>query len=539
MHRAIHAHENASRESRRSDYRGRHVGRNRHNSISVSDAASFLNAKLEGSFRVRSKSMNESSLTGARKKRDNSSRDASPVGNRRGSFVPEETNNFLTQVRDSLANAQDWTAQDESPLGARRRGSRAFSDTGADDDGIQPYGYGDGQYQPLLRLQTKGAAQLSEAVDNLLREHMLTEFIANQETLPIFMRAKDGFGYEGKEKLTLMHDEYQRWLVRCKSWAENARALRDNGVVNATITTLSFERISSSHVPLATIAQKCARLNSLSLQSCWISDGALSTFAICMRGRLRALTLTNSRGFRDAGVKALAGFCANLEELRLGGCLVTNEGVEKVAIFCVKLRQLEVTDSPAVSVSSLSHLRHDCVVVRMKPPAEDLLGTQPPEELLEMEANSRRYEELARYQQKRALIGQQQSDLAAADNSRMSRRKGSVMGMSMGMMARSSTRTSTAERQSTAERISTQQRLEQQPDASSHAILQAALTPGLAPATAAAEARDSSPVSGTYSVASKAEEVPPLEMKSPAAKARKGWWNSKRGSAGNDHEVKL
>ncbi len=93
MHRAIHAHENASRESRRSDYRGRHVGRNRHNSISVSDAAAFLNAKLEGSFRVRSKSMNESSLTGARKKRDNSSRDASPDGNRRGSFVPEETNN--------------------------------------------------------------------------------------------------------------------------------------------------------------------------------------------------------------------------------------------------------------------------------------------------------------------------------------------------------------------------------------------------------------------------------------------------------------
>ena len=144
------------------------------------------------------------------------------------------------------------------------------------------------------------------------------------------------------------------------------------------VTSLELECTNVLCVPIFLIPQMCPMLHTLAMRSCWLSDGDISTFAICMRGQLRALDLTNSRGFRDLGVKSLAAFSVGLEVLRLGGCEVSDDGIEKVALFCSKLKVLELTDSNAVSFLSLSHLPATCAVERLAPPPADLLGTPPP-----------------------------------------------------------------------------------------------------------------------------------------------------------------
>ena len=67
-------------------------------------------------------------------------------------------------------------------------------------------------------------------------------------------------------------------------------------------------------------------------------------------------------GFGDNGLKALAAFSERLQELRLGGCEVSDDGLEKICLFCNELRLLEVTKNDAISSTSLSHLCTDCTI---------------------------------------------------------------------------------------------------------------------------------------------------------------------------------
>lgn len=223
-------------------------------------------------------------------------------------------------------------------------------------------------------LVLRGTDELSEAVEYLLTEAGLSAFLDDEDKLPVFMRARDSFGYHGD---SLPPNQYQKWLTRCKKWTERVSALHEAGATEFVVS-LELERTNTLHVPIFLIPQICPMLHTLVMRSSWLSDSDLSTFAICMRGQLRSLDLSNSRGFRDLGIKSLAAFSVGLEELRLGGCEVTDEGIEKVAFFCKKLKVLELTDSPAVGFLSLSHLPATCEVERLEPPSATLLGTPPP-----------------------------------------------------------------------------------------------------------------------------------------------------------------
>ena len=220
----------------------------------------------------------------------------------------------------------------------------------------------------------RGKDELGGAVEDLLTEAGLTAFLDDEDKLPVFMRARDGFGLNGE---SILPNQYQRWLTRAKRWTERVGALHEAGATES-VATLELERTNVQSVPIFLIPQMCPMLHTLAMRSCWLSDGDISTFAICMRGQLRALDLSNSRGFRDLGVKSLAAFSVGLEELRLGGCEVSDQGIEKVALFCKKLKVLELTDSNAVSFLSLSHLPATCAVERLAPPPTDLLGNPPP-----------------------------------------------------------------------------------------------------------------------------------------------------------------
>lgn len=128
-------------------------------------------------------------------------------------------------------------------------------------------------------------------------------------------------------------------------------------------SSLSLERVDGTR-KLVVVAERCPNLHSISLRGGTLTDAALASIAIAMRGRLRSLDLRETQGFGDLGLKAIAAFSEGLELLRLGGCAVTDAGVEKVCLFCHELRLLEVPVSPAVSTTSFAHLSKDCKVER-------------------------------------------------------------------------------------------------------------------------------------------------------------------------------
>ena len=95
------------------------------------------------------------------------------------------------------------------------------------------------------------------------------------------------------------------------------------------------------------------------------AEWMLHSLAQAMKSRLKHLDLHGTKGFGDLGLKALAAFCEGLEELRLGGCDVTDDGVEKVAKFCPSLRAVELTENTRqITASSLQHFGAACAVER-------------------------------------------------------------------------------------------------------------------------------------------------------------------------------
>jgi hypothetical protein len=233
-----------------------------------------------------------------------------------------------------------------------------------------------------------GPAELESALETVLETHDLTEYVAEVEEalpLPIFMRASEGFGCASRTR-ALSLEEFVRWRARCEGWAEAQALMLSSGADHAT-SSLSLEKVDGTRT-LVVVAERCPELHSISLRGGTLTDAALASIAIAMRGRLRSLDLRGTSGFGDLGLKAIAAFSEGLQLLRLGGCAVTDAGVEKVCLFCHELRLLEVPDSPAVSTTSFSHLSKDCKVERVAaaaapsaaPSAADVEPREPPAE---------------------------------------------------------------------------------------------------------------------------------------------------------------
>ena len=169
----------------------------------------------------------------------------------------------------------------------------------------------------------------------LLSDAEISKEVADA-VLPLFMRAGDRFGLsaEGKLDASGMHN----WERRCDEWLTGYHAMRRAGAdENATAIRLDGIDGSSS---LMQCAQRCTQLRDVALRDGYLSDHALTSLAMVMKARLRALDLHGTQGFGDHGLKALAAHATDLESLRLGGCHASDASLVAIAKYCPKLRTM-------------------------------------------------------------------------------------------------------------------------------------------------------------------------------------------------------
>lgn len=221
----------------------------------------------------------------------------------------------------------------------------------------------------------------------LLSDAEISKEVADA-VLPLFMRAGDRFGLsaEGKLDASGMHN----WERRCDEWLTGYHAMRRAGAdENATAIRLDGIDGSSS---LMQCAQRCTQLRDVALRDGYLSDHALTSLAMVMKARLRALDLHGTQGFGDHGLKALAAHATDLESLRLGGCHASDASLVAIAKYCPKLRLLELTGGPsataiAVTAKATSLLHPECAVERPLP-AGELADRMAARELLERRTQS-------------------------------------------------------------------------------------------------------------------------------------------------------
>lgn len=385
--------------------------RNRYNSVSTDD-------RVLAAIQVETEKRRPRSLSFPSKCPENYGKKASPAsdkGRNANGILQYDQHSLLHRMLTPFFNAngvQDMGGGDKSESqdfqhdrpNRDRRDSKVLSDDGKSRrPSVVLRDLDDFEFvSPEPTGPTVGPARLSQAVTSVLLEHRMADYVNHEELLPLYMRAGQKFGCDNQ---VLTDYEFQRWRKRCSSWAERAAALREAGG-NAKTTCLKLERASITRSPLlVTAVQTCPHLSHVSLRSCWLSDSALSALAISIRGHLRTLDLTYSRGFGDVGVKSLAAFAPGLEDLKLFGCEVSDEGLEKVALFCTQLRHVEVTDSPAVSHVSLSLLSKDCTVKRSKIASLELLGRRPFEETMRSPRTQGHAQDLTSADQRQSIEG--------------------------------------------------------------------------------------------------------------------------------------
>ena len=204
----------------------------------------------------------------------------------------------------------------------------------------------------LSRLSTSGAANGMRDRNSMMRSALDRERKA-RERLPIFMRADACFGFPLGAKGTVHAPPLDnlcvtRWLWRCESFVQDAVALRDLGVNNPLATSalqvLQLDDGSDGSLHFTLAARWYPQLHTLRLHDGVLNNDALICVAQTLRARLRALDLSGTRGFSDAGVKAVAAYAEELATLRVGLCEVGDESLRTIAKFCPRLALLEVTD---------------------------------------------------------------------------------------------------------------------------------------------------------------------------------------------------
>jgi hypothetical protein len=218
--------------------------------------------------------------------------------------------------------------------------------------------------QPLTQKVGNNRDTMAMEIERMLKEAELKA--SDCPPFPKYMRQLDGFGLP-PTMLELDEENYVRWKRRCLDWILDAQILH-RVQASEEMTTLSLHGIDGSRV-LELIAQRCPLLDSVSLRDGTLSDDALRSLAQSVKDRLRSLDLHGTRGFTDLGVKSLAVYCEELKELRLGGCNVSDDSLEKVAKFCPKLIFVEVTaNTEKITDSSLSRFSEDCTIERYDEP---------------------------------------------------------------------------------------------------------------------------------------------------------------------------
>ena len=205
------------------------------------------------------------------------------------------------------------------------------------------------------------AAQLSTQVEDLLQQHQLTAYLVGGQKLPAFMNFKESLGKNVKEQKPLFGKELAQWKQRCEQWALAMVNLRDLGV-DQSVVSLDFEGIDGSST-IVYIAQNLLavtpHLRSLSLKSGQLSDNALSSIAMAMKGRLRSLDLTNTNGSSSASIDSnclLSSFLSSLAHLHLHPDLNLHLPICILHVSCVwqDLATVAFTLSPHLARASRS-----------------------------------------------------------------------------------------------------------------------------------------------------------------------------------------
>lgn len=203
-------------------------------------------------------------------------------------------------------------------------------------------------------------------VSDLLEEYEISPEAATV-ILPAFMRAATNYGLPSGKVLTAA--ERRAWELRCDDWMSSYETMRKAGS-DVEAESVELERVDGSAM-LLECAQRCDRLRDVSLRFGFLSDSALASLAVLMKGRLRLLDLHGTDGFTDAGLKAVAAHASEIETLRLGGCAVSDVSLTKVAKYCPKLRALQLTGggsslAEAVTAETTELLDGECLVERVE-----------------------------------------------------------------------------------------------------------------------------------------------------------------------------
>ena len=154
------------------------------------------------------------------------------------------------------------------------------------------------------------------------------------------------------------------------SVAECARVTDAGVVLLAVHLGQSLAHLSVAHCPLVgdralvSLADRCCRLRYVNARGCGgVTDRGVTGLATSSTGRrLRALDVSGCVGVGDAALRALAcGSGSKLRRLAVYGCTdVSDYGVSALALYCRRLRQLNVQDCPLVSANALTAIRDNC-----------------------------------------------------------------------------------------------------------------------------------------------------------------------------------
>lgn len=99
-------------------------------------------------------------------------------------------------------------------------------------------------------------------------------------------------------------------------------------------------------------------LISVDLSGCKkISDMSVVTIAWAFGRKLRILTLDNCQKLTDLSVWAIAKFCSCLLELDLSRCLITDDSLQYIEMFCGNLDALSLQQCPSLSNRSIDVIK--------------------------------------------------------------------------------------------------------------------------------------------------------------------------------------
>ena len=170
---------------------------------------------------------------------------------------------------------------------------------------------------------------------------------------------------EGARKYSV--DDFGAKYKRFELWAKERQILRDAGIPTGTLKLeLQQSSVHSTDKVLLAAAQHCRSVQSLSIRDATLHNSTLSTLAQQLKGQLRELDLTGSRGFDNLGIKAFAAYCPELTRIVITGCPLTDEGLVPLIKCCSMLRALTYSESKKIH-KCLEFIHTDCEVTKLPP----------------------------------------------------------------------------------------------------------------------------------------------------------------------------